>query len=72
MTMTNTGRHLGATDLAVPVIGLKTAMPSIKVLPQSASARVGYDQVQASFGDGAPAPSRSSYPTTTQTPPQPC
>ncbi|MGZ4695297.1 MAG: MMPL family transporter [Acidimicrobiales bacterium] len=40
--------------LAVPVIGLKTAMPSIKVLPESASARVGYDQVQASFGDGAP------------------
>ncbi|MBA2956315.1 MMPL family transporter [Nocardioides sp. MAH-18] len=40
--------------LAAPVIGLKTAMPSIKVLPESASARVGYDQVQASFGDGAP------------------
>ena len=40
--------------LAVPVIGLKTAMPSIKVLPESASARVGYDQVQASFGDGVP------------------
>ena len=40
--------------LAAPVIGLKTAMPSIKVLPESASARVGYDQVQAAFGDGAP------------------
>jgi RND superfamily putative drug exporter len=40
--------------LAAPVIGLKTAMPSIKVLPESASARVGYDQVQASFGPGAP------------------
>ena len=40
--------------LAAPVIGLKTAMPSIKVLPQDASARVGYDLVQKSFGDGAP------------------
>ena len=40
--------------LAVPVLGLKTAMPSIKVLPENASARVGYDLVQESFGDGAP------------------
>jgi RND superfamily putative drug exporter len=40
--------------LAAPVIGLKTAMPSIKVLPEDAGARVGYDEVQAAFGDGAP------------------
>ncbi len=40
--------------LAAPIIGLKTAMPSIKVLPDDASARVGYDQVQKSFGEGAP------------------
>ena len=40
--------------LAAPVIGLKTAMPSIKVLPQDASARTGYDLVQQSFGEGAP------------------
>ena len=40
--------------LAAPVIGLKTAMPSIKVLPQDASARVGYDLIQKSFGEGAP------------------
>ena len=40
--------------LAAPVIGLKTAMPSIKVLPEDASARVGYDLVQKSFGEGAP------------------
>jgi RND superfamily putative drug exporter len=40
--------------LAAPIIGLKTAMPSIKVLPESASARIGYDQVQAAFGKGAP------------------
>src|SRR5664279_1298213 len=40
--------------LAAPLIGLKTAMPSIKVLPDDASARVGYEQVQAAFGEGAP------------------
>jgi RND superfamily putative drug exporter len=40
--------------LAAPLLGLKTAMPSIKVLPETASARIGYDQVQAAFGDGAP------------------
>lgn len=40
--------------LAAPVLGLKTAMPSIKVLPEDASARVGYDLVQDAFGPGAP------------------
>ncbi|MFS3130196.1 MMPL family transporter [Nocardioides sp. Bht2] len=40
--------------LAAPVLGLKTAMPSIKVLPTDASARVGYDRVQEAFGVGAP------------------
>ncbi len=40
--------------LAVPVLGLKTAMPSIKVLPDDASARVGYNQVQEAFGEGGP------------------
>ena len=40
--------------LAAPVLGLKTAMPSIKVLPDDASARVGYDLVQETFGEGAP------------------
>ncbi|GED96420.1 MMPL family transporter [Gordonia crocea] len=40
--------------LAIPVFGLTTAMPSIKVLPEDASARVGYDTVQQAFGDGAP------------------
>ena len=40
--------------LALPIVGLQTAMPSIKVLPEDASARVGYDAVQAAFGDGAP------------------
>ena len=40
--------------LAVPVIGLKTGMPSIKVVPSSDTSRVGYTQVQAAFGTGAP------------------
>jgi RND superfamily putative drug exporter len=40
--------------LAVPVFGLTTAMPSIKVLPEEASARIGYDRVQEAFGEGAP------------------
>ncbi|MGA8850253.1 MAG: MMPL family transporter [Aeromicrobium sp.] len=40
--------------LAAPVVGLQTAMPSIKVLPEDASARVGYDRVQEAFGPGAP------------------
>ncbi|HCB03114.1 MAG TPA: MMPL family transporter [Nocardioides sp.] len=40
--------------LAAPILGLRTAMPSIKVLPEDASARIGYDQVQDAFGPGAP------------------
>ncbi|MBO0843814.1 MAG: MMPL family transporter [Nocardioides sp.] len=40
--------------LAAPILGLHTSMPSIKVLPSDAPARVGYDRVQAAFGTGAP------------------
>ncbi|MGA9344745.1 MAG: MMPL family transporter [Nocardioidaceae bacterium] len=40
--------------LAAPVVGLKTAMPSIKVLPENSSARVGYDLTKDAFGAGAP------------------
>ncbi|KRB80022.1 hypothetical protein ASE01_00475 [Nocardioides sp. Root190] len=40
--------------LAAPIVGVTTAMPSIKVLPDDASARIGYDLVQESFGPGAP------------------
>jgi RND superfamily putative drug exporter len=40
--------------LALPVLGLRTGMPSIKVIPTSATARVGYDLVQSAFGPGAP------------------
>jgi RND superfamily putative drug exporter len=40
--------------LALPVFGLKTGMPSIKVVPESDGSRVGYGQVQQAFGPGAP------------------
>jgi putative drug exporter of the RND superfamily len=40
--------------LALPVIGLRTGMPSIKVVPTSDGSRVGYAQVQRAFGPGAP------------------
>lgn len=40
--------------LAAPVLGLATSMPSITVLPEDSSARVGYDTVQRQLGDGAP------------------
>ncbi len=40
--------------LALPVLGLKVAMPSISVVPQDAPVRQGYELVQAQFGDGAP------------------
>ncbi|MFI7172552.1 MULTISPECIES: MMPL family transporter [Nocardiaceae] len=40
--------------LALPVLGLKVAMPSITVVPEDAPVRQGYELVQAQFGDGAP------------------
>ncbi len=40
--------------LAIPLMGLRTSMPSIKVLPSDASARVGYERVHDAFGPGAP------------------
>lgn len=39
---------------AAPVLGLRTSMPSITIVPPSANARVGYDQVTHAFGPGAP------------------
>jgi len=40
--------------LALPLLGLRTGMPSIKVVPPGDSSRVGYEQVSAAFGLGAP------------------
>ena len=39
---------------AAPVIGMRTNMPSITIVPPSANARVGYYQVTNAFGPGAP------------------
>ncbi len=40
--------------LALPVLSLSTGMPSIKVVPKNDPSRVGYRQVSAAFGAGAP------------------
>jgi RND superfamily putative drug exporter len=40
--------------LAVPMLGLRTGMPSIAVVPAGDGSRVGYAQVQQAFGPGAP------------------
>jgi RND superfamily putative drug exporter len=40
--------------LSLPVLGLKTGMPSIKVVPEGDGSRVAYTQVQQAFGTGAP------------------
>ncbi|QDQ96206.1 MMPL family transporter [Tomitella fengzijianii] len=40
--------------LAVPVFGLKVAMPSISVVPEDAPVRQGYEVVQQQLGEGAP------------------
>ncbi|HET9094303.1 MAG TPA: MMPL family transporter [Solirubrobacteraceae bacterium] len=42
--------------LGLPVTQLKTAMPSIKVVPTSDASYIGYQQVQAAFGPGATGP----------------
>ena len=40
--------------LAWPVTSLRTGMPSIAIIPQSETARAGYNEVVAAFGPGAP------------------
>jgi putative drug exporter of the RND superfamily len=42
--------------LALPILSLKTSMPSIKVVPSGDSSRVGYNRVQAAMGPGATGP----------------
>jgi len=49
-----TGGLIVLVMAAAPVIGLRTSMPSITIIPPSANARVGYDQVTNAFGPGAP------------------
>ncbi len=50
--------------LALPVLGLKTGMPSIKVVPAHDGSRVGYAQVQQAFGSGAPGTLQIVVPST--------
>jgi RND superfamily putative drug exporter len=40
--------------LTLPVLSLRTGMPSIAIIPTDQTARAGYNQVVASFGKGAP------------------
>ena len=40
--------------MAWPVTSLRTGMPSIAVIPQSETARAGYNEVVSAFGAGAP------------------
>jgi RND superfamily putative drug exporter len=55
------------TGLIIPVTQLKTAMPSIKVVPTSDGSRIGYDQVQAAFGPGSTGPLQIVAPATQAT-----
>ncbi|MBS1881635.1 MAG: MMPL family transporter, partial [Actinobacteria bacterium] len=45
---------IALVGLALPVLSLKTGMPSIKVVPKNDPSRVGYRQVSAAFGPGTP------------------
>ncbi len=49
--------------LASPIVGLRTGMPSIKVVPQGDSSRVGYRAISAAFGPGAPGTMQIVVPT---------
>ncbi len=50
--------------LALPVFSLKTAMPSIKVVPPGDSSRQGYDAIQTAFGRGSAGPLQIIAPRT--------
>jgi RND superfamily putative drug exporter len=49
--------------LALPVTQLKTAMPSIKIVPSGDASRIGYNQVQSAFGPGSAGPLQIVTPT---------
>jgi putative drug exporter of the RND superfamily len=53
--------------LALPALSLKTGMPSIKVVPKDDSSRVGYRQLSAAFGAGAPATLQVTAPRSART-----
>ena len=51
---------------AAPVLGLRTNMPSITIVPASANARIGYNEVTQAFGVGANGTLQVLVPTTEQ------
>ncbi|HEY4929920.1 MAG TPA: MMPL family transporter [Acidimicrobiales bacterium] len=51
---------------AAPIIGMRTNMPSITIVPPSANARIGYYQVTNAFGPGAPGTLQVVVPTIEQ------
>jgi RND superfamily putative drug exporter len=51
--------------LALPVTQLKTAMPSIKVVPTADASYIGYQQVQRAFGPGSTGPLQIVTPAAT-------
>ncbi|HEY5249604.1 MAG TPA: MMPL family transporter, partial [Dermatophilaceae bacterium] len=53
--------------LAWPVMSLRTSMPSIAIIPQSQTARAGYNEVVNAFGPGAPGTLSVLTPTGSQT-----
>jgi RND superfamily putative drug exporter len=55
---------LGLLLLAsLPVLGLRTHMPSVTIVPADANARVGYNQITTAFGAGAPGTLQVLVPT---------
>jgi len=48
------GAALLLVVLALPALGLKTGMPSIKVVPKGDHSRLGYEEIARGFGPGAP------------------
>ncbi|MHB1928453.1 MAG: MMPL family transporter [Acidimicrobiales bacterium] len=52
---------------ALPVIGLRTSMPSITIIPASANARIGYNEVTSAFGPGFPGTLQVVVPAADQT-----
>jgi len=44
------------SGLAIPLLSLRTAMPSIKVVPAGDASYIGYQQAQRAFGPGATGP----------------
>ncbi len=51
---------------ASPVLGLRTSMPSITIIPATANARIGYEQVTSAFGPGFPGTLQVLVPATEQ------